>query len=447
MNNKKMLCLSVTCLLIAMSQQVYATASAEDVARLGKSLTPVGAEMSGNANGTIPAWSGGVTKPPAGFDVKNGWKDPYADDQPLFTITAANAEQYKDKLAPGQMALLKKYPDYKMVVYPSRRSAGYPQPVYDAVKAEAMNASVANGGSNVVNVTRSTVPFPVPTSGVEVVWNNAFRYRTTGFVRYQTNFPVQPNGAFTPVRAVEKVLFPITLDKPPENLLFLYKTTFTAPSSLSGESILIHEPIDQLKQARKAWVYNPGSRRVLRAPEIAYDNPSSGSDALATTDDYDGYNGAPDRYDFKLLGKKEVYISYNNYKLTDKHLKYDDLIKPNVMNQSVVRYELHRVWVVEATLKPGASHIYGKRNYFFDEDSWQVAHGDLYDGRGELWRVKEQYGVQYYDAPCFWIAGSSQYDLQSRRYFSSGLTNEEKPIEWNAALTPDDFTTGALRRN
>ena len=434
-------------LVALFSANALAKATAEELARLGNDLTPVGAEMAGNNEGSIPAWTGGLVKPPAGYVAGKGWIDPFASDKPLFTITAANAEQYKDKLAPGQLALLKKYPEYKMIVYPTHRTAGAPPSVYDAVKAEADKAQADASGNAVLNVKHSTVPFPLPKSGLEVIWNSLFRYRTAGLVRPTTNFPVQSNGDFTPVRSTETVLLPYAMKEPSDNLLYLYKTTFSAPSSLAGESILVHESIDQVKQPRRAWVYNPGSRRVLRAPEIAYDSPSSGTDALATTDDYDGFNGAPDRFDFKLLGKKEMFIAYNAFKLADKSVKYSQLIKPTVMNQDFIRYELHRVWVVEGTLRKGANHVYGKRVYFIDEDSWQIAHGDLYDGRGELWRVREQYGMQFYEAPVFSYAGATQYDLQSRRYVSSGLTNEEPQIRWNVPLTEADFTTGALKRD
>jgi len=163
-------------------------------------------------------------------------------------------------------------------------------------------------------------------------------------------------------------------------------------------------------------------------------------------DDYDGFNGSPDRFEWKLVGKREMIVSYNNNKLTDKGLKYTDIVKPGTINQDLVRYELHRVWVVEANLRQGKSHVYRKRVYYLDEDSWQIAHADLYDGRGELWRVLEIFGVQFYNAPAFFIGGSAQYDLQARRYVVSGLTNEEKPIEFNTPLKASDFTTAALRR-
>ncbi len=433
-------------LMLAVALNVQARAPADQVERLGGELTPVGAEKAASKDGLIPAWEGGLTRPPAGFDRRNGWADPFATDKPLYTITGANAETYKDKLAPGQLALLKRYPAYKMIVYPTHRSAAYPAAVYESIRKEAGQADTAHDGNAVVNVVSSPVPFPFPRNGVEAIWNNAFRYRGGAVTRNLAEFPVQANGAFTPVKVREDVLFASAVKSPEPNLLFYYRTRYDAPSSISGEALLLHEFIDQVKQPRAAWVYNPGTRRVLRAPEVAYDAPRNGLDGLSTADDYDGYNGSPDRFDWKLAGKKEMLVSYNNYKLTDKRLKYTDIIRPGTLNQDLVRYELHRVWVVQGTPKAGKSHIYGKRVYFLDEDSWQVVQGDLYDGRGELWRVLEQHGVQYYDVPTFWIAGSAQYDLQSRRYVASGLTNEELPIVFGAPLKPSDFSTDALRR-
>jgi hypothetical protein len=422
-----------------------AKAPADQVERLGKDFTPVGAERAGNKAGSIPAWDGGVVKAPAGFDSAKGWADPFAADKPLYTVTAANAEQYKDKLAPGQLALLKRYPTYKMTVYPTRRSAAFPESIYAAVKAEAGRTDTANEGNSVLNVVGSTVPFPFPQNGVEAIWNHAFRYRGGTLVRNTTEFPVQANGGFTPVRRFEETIFGNGMKDEP-NVLFFFRTNYQAPSSIAGEALLAHDYIDQVKQPRAAWVYNPGSRRVLRAPQVAYDTPRTGTDGLSTIDDYDGFNGSPDRFEWKLAGKKEMIVSYNNNRLTDKSLKYTDIIRPTTMNQDLVRYELHRVWVVEATLRAGKSHVYGKRVYFLDEDSWQIVHADLYDGRGELWRVLEVHGVQFYDAPAYFIAGTAQYDLQARRYVSSGLTNEEKPIRFNVPMRTADFTPDALRR-
>jgi hypothetical protein len=185
---------------------------------------------------------------------------------------------------------------------------------------------------------------------------------------------------------------------------------------------------------------------VLRAPDISYDSPGLGADGLRTTDDYDGFNGAPDRYDWKLVGKKEMYVSYNNYKLTSKSEKYSDIVRPGHLNQDLVRYEPHRVWVVEATLKAGKRHVYAKRTFYVDEDSWQIAHSDAFDGRGELWRVHETESVQYYDVPTMWVAGEAIYDLQARRYLVMALTNQEKPMRFNYKVDSSYFTADNLRR-
>ncbi|MBV8667185.1 MAG: DUF1329 domain-containing protein [Burkholderiaceae bacterium] len=429
--------------LMALMAFAFATAA---TAAAAADLTPMGAEKAGSADGLVPAWDGGLTKAPAGFDPKKGYADPFASEKPSFTITAANMAQYKDKLTPGQMEMLKRFPDYKMNVYPSHRTAAYPQSVYDNVKAEAGKISLTGGGNGVTGATHSTVPFPEPKSGVEVIWNHVMRYRGNSFERFSAGFPVQANGNFTPVTVTENFLMAASTANPEPNRLFSYMALITGPSSVAGEDLLVIEPIDQVKEARQAWLYNPGQRRVMRAPDIAYDSPGQGADGLRTTDDYDGFNGAPDRYDWKLVGKKEMYISYNNYKLNSKSEKYADIIKPGHLNQDLVRYEPHRVWVVEATLKPGKRHVYAKRTFYVDEDSWQIAHTDAYDGRGELWRVHEVEAMQFYDVPTLWLSGETIYDLQARRYLVQGLTNQEKPSRFNYKVDSTYFTADNLRR-
>ncbi|MBV8665811.1 MAG: DUF1329 domain-containing protein [Burkholderiaceae bacterium] len=409
-------------------------------------LTPMGAEKAGSSDGLVPAWDGGLSKAPAGFDSKKGYADPFAGEKPSFTITAANMAQYKDKLSAGQMEMLKRFPDYKMNVYASHRTAAYPQSLYDAVKSEAGKVTLGDGGNSVKGLVHSTVPFPEPKSGVEVIWNHVMRYRGNSLERYSATFPVQANGNFTPVTITENLLLASSTSNPEPNRLFSYMGLITGPSSVAGEDLLVIEPIDQVKESRQAWLYNPGQRRVMRAPDIAYDSPGQGADGLRTTDDYDGFNGAPDRYDWKLVGKKEMFIAYNNYRLTSKSEKYAEIIKPGHMNQDMVRYEPHRVWVVEATLKPGKRHVYSRRTFYVDEDSWQVAHTDAYDGRGELWRVHEVDAVQYYDVPTLWLACEVEYDLQSRRYVVGGLTSQEKPMRFNIKLESGFFTADNLRR-
>lgn len=427
-------------------------AHARDVSALGSTLTPVGAEMAGNAVGTIPAWTGGLPVDAGSVDSKGFLSDPFADDKPLFVITAQNYEQYQDNLAPGQIAMFKRYPDtYRMPVYPTRRSAAMPEAIYEATRRNAANTQLVQGGNGLANFEKAN-PFPMPQSGVEVAWNHITRYRGGTVRRVVGQVTPQTNGSFTLVRFNEEFVFPYGLpDYDPAsqgNILFYFKQQVTEPARLAGNVLLVHETIDQVKEPRMAWVYNAGQRRVRRAPQVSYDGPGTASDGLRTSDNLDMYNGAPDRYNWELVGKKELYIAYNSYGLNSTDLRYSDIIQPGHINQDLTRYELHRVWEVVATVKDGERHIYAKRHFFVDEDSWQAAHIDHYDARGSLWRVAEAHALQYYNNQVPWYAMETLYDLVAGRYLVMGMNNEERTdYEFNYGANPSDFTPAALRQS
>ncbi|MCY1403919.1 hypothetical protein D9M71_191150 [compost metagenome] len=230
------------------------------------------------------------------------------------------------------------------------------------------------------------------------------------------------------------------------NFLFYVKQEIVAPARLAGNVTLVHETIDQVREPRLAWAYNAGQRRVRRAPQVAYDGPGTAADGMRTADNNDMYNGAPDRYDWKLVGKKEMYIPYNNYRLWSTKLKYADILKPGHINQDLTRYELHRVWEVIGTVKPGARHIYAKRHMFIDEDTWAIAEVDHYDGRGQLWRVGEGFQVLDYQQGASLYAAQTLYDLIAGRYAVLGLMNESKHYnQYGQTFTLNDFTPAALR--
>ena len=432
--------------LLGAAIPAQAKLSDAEIARLGADLTPVGAEKAGNKSGTIPEWTGGVCTPPAGWaGAKSGYKDPFAGDKPLFTITKANAAQYKDHLSLGTLAMLNKYANFSMPVYPTRRSACYPKEVYDAVKAEAGKIDLVGFGLNGRN--KSTVPFPIPKNGLEAIWNHELRYLGGGIYRLFNQFPVRPNGDFYKIEMEEYRVFNQNMNPSQDNLLLVYMDRSLAPATLEGNSTLVHEPVDQVKQTRSAWQYNSGSRRVRRAPELGYDNIGNASDGLRTFDQVDMFNGAPDRYDWKLVGKKEIYIPYNAYKLDDKSLQYKNMIQKNVMKPDLFRYELHRVWVVDATLRNGMKHIYGKRTFYIDEDTWQIAYEDVYDSRIQLWRVSMAPMMQYYDAKVPFYRANIWHDLVSGAYLVSLLTNEIKePWTFGHKANWSDFQPDALRR-
>lgn len=437
--------------LSLLASGVMAAVSPDEAAKLGTTLTPLGAEMAGNADGSIPAWTGGLPVNAGAVDARGFLADPFASEQPLFTITAQNAEQYKDKLTPGQLALFQRYPEsYRMPVYPTHRSASVPAAVIEATKQNAVNTRMIEGGNGLENFQTAN-PFPIPQNGLEAIWNHITRYRGGSVRRLVTQATPQPNGSYSLVYFQDEFTFRDALtDFDPSkesNVLFYFKQRVTAPSRLAGNVLLVHETLNQVKEPRLAWLYNAGQRRVRRAPQVSYDGPGTASDGLRTSDNFDMYNGAPDRYDWQLVGKKEIYIPYNAYKLDSPTLKYSDIVKAGHINQDLTRYELHRVWHVTATLKQGERHIYAKRDFYLDEDTWQAALIDHYDGRGTLWRVAEAHAQYYYDKQVPWYTVETLYDLLSGRYLALGMKNEERQAyDFNYKASGSDYTPAALRQ-
>lgn len=436
-------------MLTGLAGQAAGALSAEEAAKLGNSLTPLGGIKAGNAEGTIPAWEGGITEPPAGYEKGMHHPDPYAGDQVLFTITADNMAQYADKLTAGHQAMLETYPDFRMQVYPSHRSVAAPQRIYDDTRDAALKAELAAGGFGVLNVT-SGIPFPLPKSGIEAIWNHILRWRGPGVDRYFGVAPMERDGDYTMVEFNEKALFLYNQEgmtqERMDNTIALFRQEIFAPARLAGRILLVHETLDQSKENRRAWLYNPGQRRVRRAPNVAFDNPKEGGDGLTTSDTVDMYNGSPERYNWDLVGRKEIYVPYNSYRLHSDQLDYDDILKPLHLNPEHLRYELHRVWMVEATLKEGSRHIYKRRTFYIDEDSWQILAMDQYDNRDQLWRVSEGHSINYYEVPAFWTTVEVHYDLQSGRYIAINLNNEHSMYDFEADLNRRLFTPAALRR-
>ena len=423
--------------------------SSADLAKLGTTLTVTGAEKAGNAAGTIPPYEGGLTTPPAGYKPGGPFIDPFPGDKALFTIDAKNMDQYKDQLAPGAMAMMKKYPDYKMIVYPTRRTASLPACAIQEAKECAPKARLAPGGNGVDGCTGG-LPFPIPKNGNEAIWNTLLRYRGDTYGMHWSQASVTRDGGYVPVNFEYEYDFQygncsIPPDKREPNMILNYLQITTAPPRLAGYILLVHETVNQVKEPRSAWTYNPGQRRVRLAPNVGYDNPGTAADGLRTNDDFGMYNGATDRYDWKLVGKKEMYVPYNSYRLDDPKYKYSDILKAGHINQDLARYELHRVWVVDSTLKPGVSHIYSRRTFYIDEDSWIILAIDAYDGRGELWRYAEQHNEVWYNIPALYASIEVHNDLQSGRYIALGLRNEEKMIYEPLKRTPADYTPASLR--
>lgn len=452
--NKKSLLAALLAAYLA-STPVLAKVSPEEAARLGKDLTPMGAEMAGNADGSIPAWSGKWRGAPPHVKFAgpgSPYADPYADEQPLFTITAENMAQYRDRLSTGQQALLQRYPrSFQMLIYPSHRDFRYSQRAEDNVMRNALDAELVNGGDGVTGAYGGA-PFPIPRNGHQLLWNHNLRATAWKEDAEYRMALTTANGS----RQLEVTQYQIRspwndpagrADTAADIYAWGMHQTL-APSRKRGEIILVHAFINPAVQPTQTWQYLPGTRRVRRAPTIGYDHPY-GAGGYRTIDEDRLFNGSPDRYDWTLVGKRELYIPYDNYRLNDPGLALDALLtEQGHLNPEHVRYELHRVWVLEANLKPGQRHVYSRRVLYLDEDSWAAVLADNYDGRGNLWRTNLQSTIYAYDLQGFHAGAAVYHDLTAGSYLADRLINDQSQPRLNdsGALDASYFTPANLRK-
>jgi hypothetical protein len=427
-NKMKTKLLTTALTLSLAASAAVAEVPANQAARLGADLTPMGAEKAGSTSG-VSSWSGRAINGSAllnGFDG-GALPNPFASEKASYTITAGNAAQYDSQLTVGQKAMLATYPDsYRLNVYKSNRTCTYPDFVYKAAKRNAAVGQLIDGGNGISEAIMAS-PFPIPSSAAEVVWNHTLRYRGERVARDFNITAPTAGGDFTLTYTRDEIVFPYSNAQNARaedlNNISIYFVAYTsAPARRAGNVVLVHETLNMAKEGRKAWTYSPGTRRVRRAPNIAYDNPVTNGDGMGTSDQYDGYNGAPDRYTWTVSGVEEKLSQQNNYNavLTD----YDTLLQAGHANPDVMRYEMRRQWVIEGNLKGDARHIYAKRVLRMDEDSKQMTAGEMYDGRGELWRVQEIGQAPDYrpDAQVCWTTGGEFiYDLLAGRYMGLAM--------------------------
>ena len=485
-----------------------AKAGPDELARLGKDLTPVGAIAAGNAEGTVPAWAGARVfdqtvrnqtpqslealrqhfedlraRDPASFERLMSGLDGLSaarypeinaqiegieaqlppdvrslsaamrremgggGDKPLFIISRDTVTRYAAHLTEGQKAMFARYPDYRMPVYASARSAFFPDAIYQASARNAAGAELH--GTDEVEGATLGFPFPIPKSGAEVIWNHKMAYRGASLRRYNNQVIVRQDGSYYITKLIEDLKFKyanIGEDNKGTRILFYYLSETLSPPRLARQLTLVRESAGAKGVGRDAWLYNPGLGRVNRAPDVGYDNPTIGTDGEQFNDQIDMYNGALDRYDWKLIGRKEIYIPYNSFFLISPLVKYKDIIRPGHVNQNLLRYELHRVWVVEATLRQGQSHQFKRRVFYVDEDGWAISSVDCYDNHDQLWKVQESELVTVPFIPTLTGVAEVIYDLQSGRYFVTALQNEDHFVDFKIQFKDEYFSPADLER-
>lgn len=447
--------------LIITGSALAGPVSPEERAKIGlegTELTPSGAIRAGNAEGTIPAWKNQPIKPPAGFTPGTFHPDPFASDAPLFKITVQNYQKYADKLSAGQLQMFQTYPDFYMNIYPSRRSVVYPAYIYEAARknldrAKIKHAPDINMGIVGFEGARKAWAFPIPHDGDEAIVNQSTKPITPWMESWETTLAVTTSGDYVVnrlnVQQHQKWSDPELTDETydVEASGLMYYQTLNAPPKLAGQVVLAIDPQSFTKVFRRAWAYSPGQRRVKRAPQIVYDNPLTASDGLATTDQKFGFNGPNDRFNYKLVGRKEMYVPYNGYKLWAQDATPEKVISADGrLNQEYARYELHRVWALDATLKEGTNHDYGRRTFYLDEDSWWIVAMDGYDRRGDIWRYWESHNIVFYDTGFFHPITDIQYDMNAGRMIALMFDKQKAPdFTWRAEDTY--FTPASVRRN
>lgn len=424
-----------------------AAITAEEAKALGNTLTAVGAEKAGNADGSIPAYEGGITTPPASYKKGDGLlPDPYAGEKPLYAISGTNAAQHAALLTEGAQALLKRYPSFRMDVYPTHRSVAFPKYVKDNTAGCATTASTTPDGQSMKGCLAG-FPFPVPKTGSEAMWNHLLRFEGQAQQTKYRNFNVNGGKPTLAVEAMATNEYPYwDPSKKASETYWRLKLVYSGPARRAGEAILLVDPLDYTQGGRKAWQYLPGQRRVKLAPDLAHDTPSPGTSGASTYDDTFLFNGSMERYTFKLVGKQEMVVPYNTYKLA-----YDTtqeaLFKPEHLNPDLVRWEKHRVWVVEAALAPGKRHVYSKRRFYIDEDSWMILAADEYDARGQLYRTGFAYQTPRYDLPAPNASVFGHYDLISGIYTLVGWAAQTGGVKFVEPLGDKDWTADAIAGN
>jgi hypothetical protein len=416
----------VFALSLLYSALALATPGADDVARLGKNLLPWGAEKAGNADGSIPAYSGQLAVP-AGYDpAKPGVRpDPFADEKPLYSVTAANMAEHVDKLSDGLKAMLAKYPTFRMDVYPSHRTMVYPQWVQDnSIRNATSCKSIADGKEVYLKGCYAGIPFPLPQDGLQVMWNHVVKYSApeSWEARFQS-WLVDASGTVTlqgdNVAAYRSPFYDRNSSEPnPVGTdYFKYRHDTSAPARKAGERLLLLESTRMGNGGTRVWQYLPGQRRVKLAPDLAYDTPNPQSGGAATMDDARAFAGALDRFDFKLVGKKEMLIPYNTFRMqAGGSCSNKQRLTPNHLNPDCVRWELHRVWVVEATVKSGVRHVYPKRIMYWDEDTAGAGISDGFDASGKVYRVNVVYPYPMYEGEAQSTDMYTTFDLATGVY-------------------------------
>ena len=399
---KTLLQLTVLACAICALPAAAAVSPAEAAKLGGPEYNEVGALRAGNADGSIPPYSGKMppagAKPPASAG-KWRYGELYPDEKPLYSIDAKNLAQYGEKLSEGTKTLLQRYPTYRVDVYPGHRDQVFPNALLERTKKCATTAKLV-GNNNGLEGAQACIPFPLPKNGYEVMWNAALRYY--GYAYQQAEFRgwlIDAAGNKT-LNSHNRMLTDYSYWDPKKESVQYFNRLLNeniGPAGKAGTKDLRWSPLRGDLEESRAWQYIAGQRRVRLAPEFKYDTVATATGGLILFDEIGIFDGRMDRFDFSKATLKEIIVPFSVARVN--FAPIDQVAMKNHVDPKYQRWELRRVWVVEATLAPGARHIYSKRHFYIDADSWSFVLADGFDQSGKLYRTFQNQPVVQPDIP------------------------------------------------
>ena len=426
-----------------------AQSATPDASLLTTTLTPMGGERAGNADGSIPAWTGGLTSAPLPATAPVA-VHLFEDEQPLYTIDASNMAQYADLLTEATKFQITKY-GVSLQVFTTHRTAAVPQYVADNTAKNVTSAQFdPRGGRFGFTGAYGGAPFPIINTsdplvgGAQLIWNHL-----TAWVGYSDLTMFAPgvvviNGQLTLVAGtLSRTIYPYY---DPNGTVANFDGYFSkghyydqAPSSVEGGETLVWHSTNVSQNPDIVWSLLNGQGRVRKAPDQAYDTPNPESNGIANLDESSCFYGNPSQYDWSYIAKKEMLVPYNCNKLC--FVDIQEFLGAHAPKPEYIRWEKHRVWVVEANLAPGEHNVNAKRRFYIDEDTWVALLGEGYDAQGNLVKGYGIYNQCVPSLPGTIELSTATYNLTNGDFIFNGNNNyaQYKGTQFIAPQNPTLF--------
>jgi hypothetical protein len=467
---------------------MQAQAAAPDSALLKTKLTPLGAERAGNADGSIPPWTGGLAEPllPETQPIDIGVV--YGGDEAFQTVDKGNVAQFATLLTPGTQEMIRKF-GFSIKIFQTCRTAAAPQYVYDntaqnVTRTQFDPAAVGMGFTGAYGGT----PFPIidtgnpKIGGAQLIWNHLTSWRGISlYTKYAPRFVVADGKLILSAVAISRFIYPYY---DPEGGPETYKGWFSKvrrycmPLNLSGWSpgYWSGDDPEQQKLANAASWCSPmwngdemltcfstnatttpdmmfcvrrasdeitsfvpmGTANAIKIPQEfnIYAGFDPAAAKIAGLDEYSCFNGTPMQYDWRFINKEEMLVPYNCNAM---HFHpAQEVLQPKFPSPDIVRWEKHRVWIVEAQLKPGQTNALARRRLYIDEDSWLALLGEGYDAGGNMIKYHSVYNRCVGSLPATCELGSMVFDLTTGNYvFEGGVGYGNNRADEFAAPQPE----------